>query len=154
MSYSLYIEEDDLGCFISLPASLLSELNWCSGDSIICSETRVLDDQGLHTSCVLINVTLTSLTDIQRTFVTYLLCWSTYTRWTIWILILTGIILFLLTQQFFPKLFIQCSLRNKANVNPRTNPVTIPATNTCVILISFLFSESLLDTLTHRRKHE
>ena len=64
MSYSLHIEEDDIGCFVSLPVSLLSELNWCSGDSITCSETEVLDEHGLHTACVLINVTLTSLTEI------------------------------------------------------------------------------------------
>jgi len=59
MSYSLYVEEDEVGCFVSLPASLLSELNWCSSDSIICSQTEVLDEHGRHSSYVFINATLT-----------------------------------------------------------------------------------------------
>ena len=58
MSYSLDIEEDEVGCFVSLPLSLLSELNWCVGDSITCSQTKVLDERGLRSSCVLINMTL------------------------------------------------------------------------------------------------
>jgi len=56
MSYSLYIEEAEVVCFVFLPASLLSELNWCIGDSITCSEAGVLGDRGHPTVCVLLNL--------------------------------------------------------------------------------------------------